>query len=269
MIIPIIIDGSALQQQFALSGDQIESICDNIAKTLAAGYAQQLEQEANNALSSTRRRYIQNVHVVDSGRMEGMVILDYSKDPLIKMLEEGASSFDIKDGLLGSPKVKIGRNGGRYITVPMRWGTPDAVGESDVFTGILPQVVYEAVQAKPATIPVSGGGMRSSGLSAGEIPSPFSAVGSRAPIADSAGKILFEEYKHKTSVYQGVSKKTDPSTGQNTYNSFRRVSDKSDSNAFIHPGIEQYNLIQRALENFDQVQAVSLALDQELINLGF
>lgn len=269
MIIPIIIDGSALQQQFALSGEQIESICDNIAKTLAARYAQQLEQEANNALHSTRRRYIQNVHVVDSGRMEGTVILDYSKDPLIKMLEEGAGAFDIKAGLMASAKVKIGKNGGRYITVPMRWGTPGIVGESDVFTGILPQQVYDVVKAKPTNIPVSGGGMRSAGLSAGEIPSPFNAIGSRAPIADSAGKVLFNEYQHKTSIYQGVSKKTDPSTGQNTYNSFRRVSENSDKDAFIHPGIEQYNLIQRALDNFNQTQEVSLALDQQLIDLGF
>lgn len=269
MIVPIIIDGSALQQQFALSGDQIESICDNIAKTLAARYAQQLEQEANNALHSTRRRYIQNVHVVDSGRMEGMVILDFSKDPLIRMLEQGASAFDEKEGLLRSAKAKIGRNGGRYITVPMRWGAPTTLGESDVFTGILPKEVHQVAKNKPAVIPVSGGGMRTAGLSSKEIPSPFNAVKSRPTITDSAGKVLFEEYKHKTSLFQGVSRKVDPATGQNTYNSFRRVSENSDKDAFVHPGIEQYNLVQRALDNFDQTQTVSIALDQELVNLGF
>jgi len=269
MIVPIIIDGSALQQQFALSSDQIESICDNIAKTLAVRYAQQLEQEANNALHSTRQRYIKSVHVVDSGRAESMVVLDYSKDKLIQMLEEGASPFDEKTKLLASTKAKIGKNGGRYITVPMRWGTPGIVGESDVFTGILPQQVYDVVKAKSTNIPVSGGGSRSAGLSAGEIPSPFNAIGSRAPIVDSVGKVLFNEYQHKTSIYQGVSKKTDLSTGQNTYNSFRRVSENSDKDAFIHPGIEQYNLIQRALDNFDRDNIVSIAIDQELINLGF
>lgn len=270
MIIPIEIDGSALQEQFSLSKEQVELICDNIAKTLAARYAQQLEQEAHNALHQTRRRYIQNVKVVDSGRMEGTVMLDYSKDKLIQMLEEGASPFDIKKGLLNSPKAKIGRKGGKYITVPFRWGTPDIVGDSDVFSGKLPQEVYDVVRKKTANIPVSGGGMRSSGLSSSEIPSPFNASKSRGEIKDSAGKVLFKEYQHKTSLFAGVHKKTDPVTGQNTYNSFRRVSENgSDKDAFVHPGIERYNLIQKALDNFNQPQELSIALNTQLAKLGF
>lgn len=269
MIIPIIIDGSALQQQFALSGEQIESICDNIAKTLAARYAQQLEQEANNALHSTRRRYIQNVKVVDSGRMQGLVLLNYSKDPLIQMLEEGSAPFDEKTALLASAKAKVGKNGGRYITVPMRWGAPGTIGESDLFTGILPRQIYSIFANRPMDILVSGGGRRTAGLSADEIPSPFNTPQTRLAVKDSEGKILFKEYTHKTSLYQGVSKKSDPTTEQNTYNSFRRVSENSDKDAFIHPGIESYHLIQRALGHFDETTETSIALDDQLIQLGF
>ena len=269
MIVPIVIDGQALVDQFSITENQVEAICDNIAKTLAAQYANQLETEANNALNSTRRRYLNNVHVIDSGRMEGTVLLDYSKDPLVKMLEEGASAFDIKNGLLNSQKVKIGKNGGRYITVPMRWGTPGISGDSGLFTGELPQAVYNVLKNKESTIPVSGGGMRTPGLASGDIPKPFNAILSRPDIKDSSGKILFNEYKHKTSLYQGITKTTDPVTGQNKYNSFRRVSDNSDKDAFVHPGIQAYGLIQKALNNFDQQKVVSSSLDDQLAALGF
>lgn len=270
MIIPIEIDGRAIQEQFSLSKEQVELMCDNIAKTLAARYAQQLQQEAHNALHQTRKRYIQNIRVVDTGRMEGTVLLDYSKDKLIQMIEEGASPFDIKKGLLNSPKAKIGRKGGKYITVPFRWGTPDIVGDSDVFSGKLPQEVYDVVRKKTSNISVSGGGVRSAGLGVKEIPEPFNTSLTRATIKDSAGKILFKEYQHKTSLYAGVHKKTDSVTGQNTYHSFRRVSERgSDKDAFIHPGIERYNLIQKALSNFNQQQELSIALDSQLVKLGF
>lgn len=269
MIIPIIIDGSSIRDQFSLSSEQVESICDNIAKTLAARYAQQLEQEAHNALHQTRKRYVQNIKVVDSGRMEGTVLLDYSKDKLIAMLEEGASPFDIKEGLLNSSKVTIGKNGNKFITIPFRWGSPGIVGDSDVFSGTLPKEVHSVVKKKDTNISVSGGGMRSSGLSNAEIPKAFNVNNSRNEIKDSEGKILFKQYEHKTSLYTGVFKKTDSVTGQNTYNSFRRVSDNSDKDAFIHPGIEGNHLIQKALDNFNQAQELSIALDSQLIKLGF
>lgn len=263
MLIPIIIDTQDLARQFSLSKEQVESVCDNIAKGLAASYARNLQDEANIALHQTKQRYVKNIRVIDSGRLEGTVMLDYSKDKLVKMLEEGASPFDIKQGLMNSSKVKVGKNGKRYITVPFRWGTPGAVGDADVFSGTMPTEVYSAVRSMRQTIPVSGGGMRTPGLNTSAAPSM------RNTIADSAGKVLFNEYKHKTSLYSGITQQRDGATGQNRYFSFRRVSTNSDSNAFIHPGIEQYHLVQKALSSFDQAKELSKALDIEWSKLGF
>ena len=269
MIIPIIIDTSDIARQFGISHNQVDSVCDNIAKTMAARYAQTLEQEAQTALHQTKQRYIRNIKVVDSGRMEGTVMLDYSKDPMVRMIEEGASAFDMKQGMLAGRKVKIGKNGGRYLTIPFRWATPGSVGDSDVFSGTMPTAVYNAVRQMPQNIPTAGGGMRTPGLNVSQLETSLQKPGTRKEIVDSAGKVLFKQYEHKTSLFQGIVQQRDAATGQNRYFSFRRVSERSDQNAFIHPGIEQYNLIQKALGSFDQQKELSNALDLEWQKLGF
>lgn len=270
MIVPIIIDTTALSDQFSsITPEQIDNLCDNIAKTLAARYANQLETEANNSLHRTRKIYTENIHVVDSGRLEGTVILDFSKHPLVKMIEEGASPFDMKGNLLNSPKAKMGKNG-KYITVPFRLGTPDAIADSDIFSGKMPQEIYDILSVQPANIPVSGGaGSRSAGLTTNQLPTKYQSKNVRPVIKDSAGKTMFKAYEHKNPLFQGAYKQTDNVTGQNTYHNMRRVSENSDPDSWIHKGIEQYNLVSKALNNFNQETEVQVSLNNELKRLGF
>jgi hypothetical protein len=267
MIVPVIIDTNALTDQFDITPQQIDNLCDNIAKTLAARYANQLEQEANNALHQTRNIYIQNIHVADTGKLEGTVILDYSKNPLVKMIEEGASPFDMKSSMLNSPKAKMGKNG-KYITIPFRVGTPDAIADSDVFSGKMPQEIYDIVRVQPTNIPVNGG-TRSQGLTFNQLPTKYQGKNTRPAITDSAGKVLFKAYEHKNPINQGVFKKTDGVTGQNTYHNMRRISENSDPDSWIHKGIEQYNLVSKAMNNFNQETEVQVSLNNELKRLGF
>lgn len=268
-IIPIHIDTQDLANKFNISSKQVEDICDNVAKTLASRYANTLEKTAQRELNQTRSRYIKNIRLIDTGRLEGTVMLDYSKDKLIKMIEEGADPFDMKKGFLDSSKVKTTKSGKKYLTIPFRWSTPSAIGEADVFSGAMPTEVYNAVRKMSQNIPVSGGGMRTAGLDATTLSAPLSLPQTRQEIQDSRGKILFKEYEHKTSIYQGITQQKDSVTGQNRYFSFRRVSENSDPDAFIHSGIEQYNLIKKALNNFDQATELSHALDIEWSKLGF
>jgi hypothetical protein len=267
MIVPIYIDTSSIAEAFPIDKDAIDQICDNIAKTLAARYAQQLELEATHSLNQTKKRYIHAINVIDTGRMEGSVILDYSKDPLIRMIEEGATAFDMKKKMLASPKAKTNKSGGKYLTVPFRFGTPDAVGESDVFSNIMPQGVYEVAKAEEVNIPTVGGS-KSAGLTVDKLPVQYQKPATRKEIRDSEGKLLFKAYTHKGSIYEGVTKNTDAVTGQNTYNSFRRVSENSDPDAWIHKGIEQYNLVSKALSNFNQETEVQVAMNREFQKLN-
>lgn len=266
MLIPIFIDTSSFVFT-NVSKDNIEKMCDNIAKGLAYSYSQRLTAEANNALHRTKKRYINAITLVDSGRMQGTVLLDYSKDKMVKMIEEGATPFDMKIKMLQGAKVKIGKNGGRYLTIPFRVGTPDAVGESDAFTSIMPDAIYQVVKGKETNI-VTPTGSRSAGLMMKELPKKYQIPNTRAAITDSKGKILFDAYTNKSPLFLGLIKSRDAVTGQNKYNTFRRVSERSDKNAFIHPGIERYNLISKALNNFNQEREVSVQLSNELAKLG-
>lgn len=269
MITPIIIDTSSLLDQFtSLDGGQINNMLDNIAKGIAANYAQKLEQMAAQELHQTRNIYISNIKLIDSGKLEGTVMLDYSKNKLVQMIEEGAEAFDMKEGFLNSPKVKIGKKGGKYLTIPFRWGTPGIVGDADVFVGSMPVEIYNVVKNKPSNIPTSGGGSRTAGIALKEIPAQFQLKKVRPAIVDNQGNKEWDAYEHKHSIYEGISQQNDSATGQNTYQSFRRVSDKSDDDAWIHPGIKRYNLMQRTLTEFNTENELSLQIDSELNKLG-
>lgn len=280
MILPIFIDSADITSQFdSITKENIENLQDNIAKGLAAGFARQLEQEAQNALHQTRQRYIRAIRLIDSGRLEGIVLLDYSKDKLIQMIEEGASAFDMKEGFLNSSKVKYTKDGRKYLTIPFRLSTPGAVAESDVFSGTLPDEVYQIVKNKVTDIPVSGGGSRSQGLTLGEIPTQFQQPATRPQINNADGNPLFNEYKHKNSIYEGLVKRTDGVTGQSSYGSFRRVAEEgtkedgtklgSDPDSWISKGIQPHYLIEKALSNFNIENETQRLLDFELDKLGF
>lgn len=266
---PIIIDTTDLMSQYtSLTKDDIETMLDNVAKGLAATYANKLELQAQESLHQTKQMYISSIKVVDSGKMEGTVMLDYSKNPLVRMIEEGADPFDMKTAMLNSPKAKVTKKGIKYLTIPFRWGVPGTMGESTAFAGIMPAEVHKVVKSKPADIPVSGGGSRSAGISLKEIPEQFRVKKIRPAIVDKSGNELFKAYENKNTVYEGITKTVDAATGQNTYGSFRRVSENSDANAWIHPGIEKYNLMQKALGAMDLEGETGTQLDIALSKLG-
>jgi hypothetical protein len=189
------------------------------------------------------------------------------------MIEEGASAWDMKEGMLSSQKAKISKNGGRYITIPFRIGSAGAVGESDVFSNVMPNEVYEV--AKQLEVPKGGNSQQ---LTTKDLPAQYQSPAKRAEIKDSAGKTLFNEYVHKSSIYAGMFRSNDAKTGQNTYRSFRRISEElispegnktgSDPDSWIHKGIEQYNLISKALGNFNQDREVETALNREFQKLN-
>lgn len=257
MLVPIIIDSRDILSQFYVSPTELENMYDNIAKAITLQYYYKLENEVSNTLKSTKMMYLQNLRLIDSGRMEGTVMLDYSKNKLIQKLEEGASPWDMKPSLMASPKAKIGKGGKRFITVPMRWSTPGAIGESELFSSPMPVEIHKIAK-------------RTSGpLSISQIPQQYQTLEVRPVINDNSGKKLFDEYQHKNSIYEGIFKKTDSVTAQSMYMSFRRISENSDANAFIHPGFKQGNFMQKTLDQFDLETVLQQQIDIELSKLGF
>jgi len=254
MLIPIDINSNDIISQFDISKKECEDIIDLTIKEITAAFASQWESTANSDLKSTRSRYVQNLRVVDEGRMSGAVVLDYSKDPLIQMIEEGASPFDMKENFEKSAKKHTKADGGWYLTIPFKIGTPDSQITTG-FANIMPQQVYNLVKDKP--IEKSG---RSKGISTQDIgggagvPQSFQIPTSRSAIVTIPTSQAFKEYQHKTNIYQGIYKQKDQVTGQSSYGSFRRVSDRSDQDSWIYPGLEPKNLAEKAYSIFETKQ---------------
>lgn len=80
---------------------------------LANALALQISLSADAKLNSTKKLYIDSLSVEGSS-----VVLDTSNF-VVHMIEEGNKPFDMKDALLRSPKAKIGKNGQKYIVVPI------------------------------------------------------------------------------------------------------------------------------------------------------
>lgn len=253
-IIDIRIDTNDLFEGLYVSKEEVDSYVDSVIKNLTYSYKLQVEKEAQKSLHFTRSIYLQNLKFVDSGRMEGTVLLDYSKNKLVKMIEEGASSFDMKENFLKSSKVKYTKSGKPYLTIPFRFSTPSAIGESDVFQSKMPEEVYKIVKNKPLEIPTVGGS-RSQGIKLNELPQEFQVKNTRPEIPG------FNSYEHKNSIYEGITKNQDRVTGQNRYGSFRRVSENSDQNSWVHPGLNPKNLFEEALRSFRVEDEISRSMD--------
>lgn len=259
MFVPIEINSDDLISQYNISKEDVEKIIDYTIKEITGQFAIAWEEQAKLDLSSTRARYIKNLRVVDEGRMSGAVILDYSKDPLVKMIEEGSTALDIKNGFAKSSKKKQKADGiGWYLTIPLKAGNPEAL-ETGGFATILPTQIYNVLK-KEVISSVTG---RSQGLQADQIPSEYKIPKTRSGFSSIPTSKTFEEYKHKSSIYQGMFKQKDSVTGQNTYGSFRRVSDKSDPNAWIHPGLNQANLAEKAYDKFNSNMQTVLETSME------
>jgi len=250
-MINIQIDLSPISERFNLSQDDINDLMDYTVKEITARFASELQNEANRTLKASRQEYISNINVVDEGFAKGAVVLT---GWLPNSIEQGLSAWDMKAQFLNGPNAKDGVNG-RYNTIPFSFGTPGSLPEN--FTGgIMPLEIYDIVKSKP----IRPGKSSSAGIRKEELPEPFrepQVKSIRLPESKS-----FVDHQHKHSIYEGISKRKDSVTGQNRYGSFRRVSENSDDNSWIHPGFDAANLMTKTLNEFDLPAHVGRILDE-------
>jgi len=222
--------------------------------------------EASNQLRSTRNDYINGLQIIDNSQFSKTIKLN---GVLNNMVETGADAFDMKEGYSKSAKVKwaprTDANGvvtlHWYLTIPFRHGVPTTIGDNAAFSGIMPKSVYNVMKAQPAN----------KGLSKAGIPSPYDIPQSRAQITIPSQNVDIPEYKHKSSIYEGMIKTTGAynKAAQNTYVSFRRVSSNSDEDSWIHKGIKAFKLLDAARAETDVEMIVDNTIDETLANLGY
>ncbi len=247
---PIEIDLSGLKGQLGLTNQVIDQLTEICVKAVTAAIYTKWESLAKTELHSTLPAYLQNLNVIDKGRFAKQIILT---GVLPEMVENGASAFDLKDGFSKSKWVKytvpvynakgkvVSPGGDWYLTIPFRQGTPGIVGQAG-FANEMPQEIYDLMVHRASNTP----------LKISEIPSPYDVPQSREAIYEK-GKLVYDSYEHKSSIYEGLIKKTAAygKTTQNTYISFRRAGANSDPLSWIHRGIQAYHLSDKAVEQTD------------------
>jgi len=258
---PLQFDFSDLREEFNMSQKDVDGLLDYTVKEITAAYAQEWENQASQNLHSSRNLYMRSIIVSDPGQFKGAVEL---VNDVPNMIESGRPPFDMKPTLINGKKAKTGKNGKKYNTVPYSIGNPEALEEN--FSTIMPKKVYEAIKDKPQDINIVGG-VRSAGLTKAELPEQY-----REPVTKTVfdpKSQTFQEYTHKNSIYEGIIRQKSNVTKQNSYVSFRRVSENSDPLSWLHPGFVAMNLADKAYRQFDIASVSTRAIDEYLIKAGF
>lgn len=245
-------------EEFSLDKDQAFMVMENTVNALTVSIHERWISMAQKLLNTTRNEYIKGLIVVEEGRLKNSIILTGS---LNNMVENGAGAFDMKNNFRNSNKVKYTKDGGWYLTIPYRFGVPTTLGESSAFVNIMPADIYDLIK--------KGGQISSSDLSQldSKKGTKYGVPKTRKAVSNISTKQTFEEYKNKHSIYEGI-KKNKNSRG-NSYVSFRRVSEKSDDDAWIHTGIIGRDVLGRSLSSMDVDTVVENVIDNTLNKLGF
>lgn len=264
---PIEIDLSGLEQQFGLAASNIDKLTEICVQSVTAAIYSNWQALARQHLHSTLAEYLQHLIIVDKGRFAKQIFL-FGELPT--MIESGADAFDMKEGFKNSQHVKytvpvynakggmVTPGGDWYLTIPFRFGTPGIVGQAG-FANEMPQEIYDLMVHRAAGKP----------LQQAEIPSPHDVPRSRAAIQDGKGNTLFAEYQHKSSIYEGLTKRSAAynKVVQNTYGTFRRAGENSDPLSWIHRGIKAYHLADEAIRQTDVDTIVENEVLQYLDNI--
>ena len=266
-MIPVRIDISDVATEFALSKSEAENMVDSAVKRVTMRFAENWRAQAGLELKGSKNTYRNSILIVDEGRFKGVVVLSNTISPVPNMIEQGVSGFDMKNGFSQSAKVKYSKSGSWYLTVPFRWATPGALGESEVFTSRLPDEIYDIARTKSSSKTQLNERVGShSQVKFSEIPEDLRPNQRRSEFSDLASKKTFEAYQHVSNIYEGIQRnqQTYEKATQGQYVSFRRASQNSDPMSWIHTGIRARRLAEKALQRTNISSEVNFAIEDFL-----
>lgn len=253
MLPPIEIDTRELVLDFSLTQADTEQLAEDVVQVVTRALEMQWREEARNSLSQTREQYMNSIVVTKTSSTSNTITL---VGMLPNMIEQGAEPFDMKEGFSRSNKKKLKANGGWYLTIPFAYGQHGSLGTSQKFSGVLPRHITKTLKRKQSKF---GQGAV---LSNSDLPKEHQIPQSRGTTKLVTGATM-PEYTHKSSIYEGL---TQPVKGGPVM-SFRRVSDSSDDNSWIHTGITAYNLAEKAISKVDIPELVGETIDVFLDNM--
>ena len=250
-MIPISIDISSTIESFSFSRGQVESFTNLLISNITANYMQTWEKLVEKNLKGTKASYLSGMSAVYPDSKSVMFVMDGKGDGRLGlMIEAGASPFDEKEGFEKSSKKKMKKGGGWYLTIPYRIAISEALGESSVFSGKMTNIIQKTVKQEGV-------------LTAKNVPVELQIKGVRKEISNSTK--TYPEYKHKSFKFEGLRKNTKKNHGG--YVMFRRVSDNSDENSWIHPGFQPRNFMEQTLQDIQINRIFDQTRDQFLSDL--
>ncbi len=251
MMLPVYIDPSDFVAANALTEREVVVFTTLLLDRLEKEFRFQWEQEIEHNLHRTRDEYMRGMFTERPDEKTIVMGVTSRESKLAVALELGKEPFDEKQGFMYSSKRHLKRGGGWYLTIPFRHAIPTSVGESSAFTSVLPMVVYRMAlraQDRPLTLR--------------QLPPEHRWKGFRREIRRE-GRVLYPEYHHRSARYEGLIRVPDMaeggSRGRGHYMTFRRVSDLSDANSWIHPGFVPRNFLRTALQKTDIPSVIRLA----------
>jgi len=228
------IDLSDTVSEFHLEKQEADGLSDFILDRVVYEYMSKWENLINVGLHGTRDEYKRGMYTERPDQHSAIIGLTSRESKLAMMIEAGANSWDEKLGFEGSDKKHIKADGvGWYLTIPFRHGTSEAIME------------MESPGSGVSIIDLMKSGQT---IGAGQLPEQFAEIQTHQMTMNTGSVIT---YKHKAPIYEGMHRRDISSTineKRGGYFTFRRVSDKSDEQSWIHPGFVAHNFMDKALQ---------------------
>lgn len=255
MPITVTIAGDDAFAEMLLLATSPEAVNAVLADVMSGARAFWIKQ-ANEKLHSSRRDYVNGIQevVVEDG-----IASITLTGALALMVENGASPFDMHQTLLGpsvpvaagpgQPGKRVNKQGQFYRSIPFRHQTPGTIGQgggvpmgTPYGSSAIGKAVHAAAKKLAPTTRMPGQGTQWGGrLESGLAP-------------------LLKPH-HSVDIYAGMVKQKATGSGQNTYTTFRTISEAV-PDKWLHPGMPPANLI-GAVE--DYVSDVLPAAIQQMI----
>lgn len=251
------LDINSLVQNLELTKNELDEVRELVVKAYVDEAYLNTTSLAREKLGSSRGAYLDALNIRQIDRFTWELVLDSTNNPLAGMIENGASSFDMKVNFARSGKKKMTKSGGWYLTIPLLFRTTNAKEKSGAPGQILPCSIYDLIRNSPSTTKEVDDKTVST-LSGDDIPKRYQ-----------PGQLMMkqlnrtaDQYMPKNSIYAGLIRNKDNASGKSTYNTFRKVSSNSDPKSWIHPGIPAYNLMDQAANSVDQLDIAETALQK-------
>ena len=233
-------DISETVQEFSLQQVEVDSLSNYLLDRIVDEIMGRWDGLVDSSLNTTRDEYRRAMYTDRPDDRTAIIGLTARDSKLAMMIETGAEAFDEKIGFSNSELKHMKKDGGWYLTIPFRHATSEAI-----MGMMVPEMNVSVLDF------MKSGGM----MEQGNLPEPFNEIQTHE-IKLNTGSLI--TYKHKAPIHEGMHRRDISSTEKEKrggYFTFRRVSDNSDPESWIHPGLQARGLMEKAIEesHLDQV----------------